>query len=213
MLRTTLLTLACIALSAPAFSQQASGRARTAAFIEVIATRGVECDLMKPWQAAALRAANQQDMTGWSAERIQETIAEAARQLEETTCTNDAMNIWIEGARPGFDAEMLPPYLVAYRTMAQMDAPPKAFAATALRFDYAPAIAAIDAKLEALASSGAVAEGGRPWPEYIARTESAVAEFAATLTSSETAGAEADQAAAWLAQSARIVELWLTDQD
>lgn len=213
MLRNTLLAIAGLAAASPAFGQEVSQRARTAAFIEVVATRGVECEIVKPWQAAALRAANQQDMAGFSDERIQETIGETKVQLEKTTCTNDAMNIWVEGSRPGFESEMLPPYLIAYRQMARLETPPKAFTGTALRLDYAPVIAAIDAKLDAIASSGATAEGGRPWPEYISRTETQIAEFVTILTDPEASGPAADEAASWLAQSARIVELWFKDQD
>ncbi len=210
MFRSAILALLCAGVSSPAVAQQVSDRVRTAAFIETVVQRGVECDLMQPWQAAALRALNQQDMRDWDDQRISETIAEVERQLEKTTtCTNDAMNMWIEGSRPGFDSEMLPPYLVAYRMLARMDDPPKVFSATTLRMDYAPAIAAIDAKFAELEESGATAEGGYSWPDYISRTEEAISVFVATLSEAGASGAEADEAASWLAQSALIVELWL----
>ena len=195
-----------------ASSQEPSSQVRTAAFLEVVAVRGVECDLMRPWQAAALRALNRQDMARWDDARRAEVVPETARQLSETDCENEAMQVWIEGSSRGFDAEMLPPYLVAYKAMAGMEDPPAVFAATALRLDYAPAVAAIDAKFAALEESGAVAEGGYSWPDYIERTEGFIEEFAATLADSETTGEAADEAASWLAQSALIVELWLMDE-
>lgn len=201
-----------IVSASAAQAQQPSSRVRSAALIEVIAVRGVECDLMRPWQAAALRALNRQDMSGWDDERRAEVILETARQLSETDCDNQTVQAWIEGSSRGFDTEMLPPYLVAYATMARMDEPPAVFTATALRLDYAPAITAIDAKFAELEASGAVAEGGYSWPEYIERTEGFVEEFAATLADPEATGEAADEAASWLAQSALIVELWLMDE-
>ncbi|MGD2131778.1 MAG: hypothetical protein PVI23_03235 [Maricaulaceae bacterium] len=204
---------ALAALSAsPAQGQEPLSQVRTAAFLEVVAIRGMECGLMRPWQAAALRALNRQDMARWDNQRREQLIPEITRQLAETDCDNQTVQVWIEGSSRGFDSEMLPPYLVAYRTMASMQEPPQVFAATALRLDYAPAIDAIDAKFAELAASGAVAEGGYSWPEYIERTEGFIEEFAATLADPEATGEAADEAASWLAQSALIVELWLMDE-
>lgn len=167
---------------------------------------------MRPWQAAALRALNRQDMAGLDDARRAEVVPETARQLAETDCENETMRVWIEGSSRGFDSEMLPPYLVAYKTIAGMQDPPQVFSATALRLDYAPAIAAIDAKFAALEASGAVAEGGYSWPDYIERTEGFIEGFAATLADPEATGEAADEAASWLAQSALVVELWLMDE-
>lgn len=207
------LAIVYLSIAAATFAQQASNRVRTAAFLEVVAQRGLACDLLQPWQAAALRALNLQDMRGWSEQQTGQVIAEVDRQLAETECDNAAMTTWIEGSSRGFDSEMLPPYLVAYRLLARMEHPPQVFSATALRLDYAPAIAAIDAKFAELEASGAVAEGGHPWPEYVSRTEASIQEFIGTLENPATSGGTADEAASWLAQSARIVELWLADID
>ncbi len=212
MARPVLIALASLLCASAASAQQPSSQVRTAAMLEVFATRGVECGLLRPWQAAALRSANQQDMANWQDERRKTLAPELDRQLAETTCDNQTMRAWIEGASRGFDSEMLPPYLVAYRTLASMETPPKVFTATTLRLDYAPAIAAIDAKLAELEASGATAEGGYSWPDYIARTQSAIEEFVATLTAADASGGDADEAAAWLAQSALMVELWLADE-
>lgn len=194
-------------------AQEVSPRVRTAAFIEVAAARGLDCGLLRPWQAAALRALNLRDMGGWTPERRAELLAEVRRRASETACDDAALNEWIEGSRPGFDREMLPPYLVVYRTLAGEEVPPGVFSHTALRVDYGPAVDAIDAKLAALEAAGVVPEGGKPWPEYIARTNAFVSQFLETLADPDTPPAEADQAASWLAQTAHIIELWLADEE
>jgi hypothetical protein len=117
------------------------------------------------------------------------------------------LTLWIDGARKGFDTEMLPPYLVAYKALAGMEEPPRVFSATALRLDKQPVLAAIDAKLTELAASGRLAEGGKTWPDYIEDTSVAILEFTQELESEG-----GDQAAAWIAQSARIVETWYEDE-
>jgi len=194
-------------------AQEVSPRVRTAAFIEVAAAKGLDCGLLRPWQAAALRALNLRDMEGWTAERHVELLGEVKRRLAETACDEETLNAWIEASYPGFDREMLPPYLVVYMTLAGMDAPPKVFAHTALRVDYGPALEAIEAKLDALEAAGVVPEGGKPWPEYIARTNAFVSQFLETLADPDASPAEVDQAAAWLAQTAHVIELWLGDED
>lgn len=196
-----------------AAAQEVSPRVRTAAFIEVAAARGLDCGLMRPWQAAALRALNLRDMEGWTPERRAEVVAEVQRRVAETACDDEALNVWIEGSRPGFDREMLPPYLVVYMTLAGAEAPPRVFSQTALRIDYTPAVDAIEAKLAALEAAGVVPEGGRPWPEYIDRTQAFVSRFVETLADPDAPPAEVDQAAAWLAQTAHVVELWLADAE
>ena len=127
--------------------------------------------------------------------------------IDETACDAERLTVWIEGARDGFDLEMLPPYLVAYQTLAEMDAPPMVFSATTLRLDQAPVLAAIETKLAELEASGRLAEGGKTWPVYIDDTSSAVRGFVDEL------GTEGgDQAAAWIAQSALIVGVWYSEE-
>lgn len=190
----------------PSIAEPASPRVRSAAFVEMIATRGMECGHLSQWQGLALRALAHEDRKGWSAERMASLKAETARLSAETACDAETLTIWIDASRKGFDVEMLPPYLVAYKTLAEMDAPPRVFTATSLRLDHGPVIAAIDAKLEALAASGSKAEGGKEWPEYIEGTAAAVTKFAGELESEG-----GDQAAAWLAQSALVIEQWYAE--
>lgn len=178
-------------------------KVRSGALVEMIATRGVDCGHLKSWQGHALHALALEDRKGWSAELVASLQTETARLIAETDCDAEILTVWIEGARKGFDTEMLPPYLVVYKTLATMEDPPRVFLATSLRLDPAPVVAAIDAKLLELAQSGRKAEGGKDWPDYIADTEAAVLEFVDSL---EAEGG--DQAAAWIAQSALVIEEW-----
>ncbi|MGD2133559.1 MAG: hypothetical protein PVI23_12265 [Maricaulaceae bacterium] len=216
MKRLLCLAASCVIVASTAHgqepSQQAPSRVRSAALVDVMATRGLECGLLRPWQAVALRALNNYDMKSWNPEQREMVWPETARQLAETDCENEMMRVWIEGSSRGFETEMLPPYLVAYRTLALMENPPEVFAATALHLDHGAAVDAIDAKFAELEASGAVAEGGYSWPDYIENTQGFIEAFAATLADPQASGPEADQAAAWLAQSVLVVELWLMDQ-
>lgn len=204
---------AVLLVSQSAAAQEVSSKVKTAAFLEVMATRGAECGLLRPWQAASLRALNLQDMARWQSGRHTGMIEETARQLAETDCESSSLNVWIEAASRGFESEMLPPYLVVYRVLASRDEPPKIFTQTAARILYAPAIEAINDKLSELEASGTVAEGGKPWPVYIENTERAVLEFSALLDDETAPLEKRNEAAGWIAQSAHIVELWLLDID
>lgn len=213
----TLIATAVFALllsSAEAHAQQAlSSQARSLVFVELAAERGLQCGLLTRWQAATLRAQVADAMTDWDAESRSEAARQVKEQAAETPCDSEAITIWIEAARRGLESEYLSPYLVIYRTVARLQPPPEAFSAVALRLDPTPAIAAIDAKLAALEASGATAEGGKPWPDYIAGIESAVQDLVEALrTGHETGGFEPGEAAAYLAQSALITELWLEEE-
>ncbi|MEO0398375.1 MAG: hypothetical protein AAF224_03005 [Pseudomonadota bacterium] len=214
-----------ISLSVFAASADASplpSQVKSAAFLHVVAKRGLECERLRPWQATAIKALAHKDMERWSAERRAALQPEIDRLDGETDCDTEAIKVWIDAAERGFESEMLPPYLVVYRAMAQRATPPKAFSAVALRTDYTAAIAAIDAKLAALEAAGVKPEGGKPWPEYIARTERFAEEFANALAEpAANASAEGnnaaktppDLAASYLAQSALVVEQWLADTE
>jgi len=198
----------------PAAAQGLPGQERSFALVSMFAERGDDCGLLRPWQAATLRAQVEEASRGWDGDTLARVMEERARLIAETACDSELLNAWIEAAQEGFDAEYLPPYLVVYRALARMDEPPAAFTAVTLRLDYAPAIDAIGSHLDAMAASGRPAEGGKPWPEFIARTEAFALEFAARL---EDEGDVADsrysrgEAAGWLAQSALVTELWLDD--
>lgn len=198
---------------APARAQgEASPKVRTAAFLEMVATRGRECGRLRSWQAAALRALNLEDMSGWSFAQREAMIAESERQLAEAGCDNEAMTLWIDGARRGFEAEMLAPYLVAYLTLVGYEDPPPLFTKTTTRIRYGPAVQAIRDKLAALEASGAAPEGGGSWEEYIDKTGTRVRALVAAFANDEADPRERRDAGAWIGQTAHIVELWLAEE-
>lgn len=211
-MRALIIILAVLA-SNGAVAQEVSSRVKSAALLEVIATRGAECGLMRPWQVASLRALNLNDMERWPPERRDGVAAETARQLADADCENETVKLWIDASSRGFDSEMLPPYLIVYRMLASEENPPKIFSQTAVRIRYQPVIDAINAKLTEIEASGAVAEGGKPWPEYIEGIEGAVREFVALLDDDAAPLEKRNEAAGWIAQSAHIVELWLLEAE
>lgn len=204
-----LIVASLIALAAPmvAAGDPISQRVKSNALIETIAQRGQACGLLSDWEALSLKAMALEDRSRLDPEQQIQVGHVVQDKLSGMSCDDELLNVWIDGARRGFDTEMLPPYLVVYRTMATMEMPPKVFSATSLRRDYAPVLQAIDDKLSSLSTSGHLAEGGKPWPEYIAGTEQAAREFASSLESEG-----GDQAAGWIAQSALIVEAWFQEQ-
>lgn len=189
------------------------GPVKSAAFVEAVATRGLECGLLHPWQASALRALVLKDMERWPEERRALLEEESARVLSQRSCDDEAVRGWIDASSRGFESEMLPPYLIVYRTLVGYETPPAIFRTTTTRLRYGPALTAINEKLSALEASGAKPEGGGPWPDYIAGIEKAARGFVSTLANEDARPAERDQAAMWIAQSAHIVELWLLDKD
>lgn len=202
-MKPTLCALAIAVASPIALADPPPSQVQSGAFVEMIAARGVECGHLKVWQGHALRALALEDRKEWSVDLVASLRVETEKLIVDTECDAESLTVWIEAAQEGFDSEMLPPYLVLYKTLAEMESPPRVFQATSLRLDPTPVIAAIDAKLEELAASGRKAEGGKDWPDYIADTESAVLEFVDSLKAEG-----GDQAAAWIAQSALVIEAW-----
>jgi len=210
--RLAALTVGLMLMASPAMAQGLPSQERSMALVSMFAERGEECGLLKAWQAQTLRAQVEEASRSWDNDIRGRILEERQRLIDETGCDSELLNAWIEAAQKGFESEYLPPYLVVYRAMARMDEPPAAFTAVALRLDGEPAIAAIESHLERMAASGRPAEGGKPWPEFIERTESFAMQFAGLLSGDSDVEAgrfSADEAAGWLAQSALITELWL----
>lgn len=186
-----------------------------AVFIEVMSQRGAECGLLRPWQAWTLDAQTAELMQAWSAERRAEAAARIAAQAAETPCDNAGLTGWIAAASAGFEREYLPPFLVVYRTLATEETPLTLFSSLSRIDDRAAAVAMIDAQFAALEASGARAEGGKTWPEFIARTETFASGFADQLRGAapEDPRQTADAAASWIALSVIITELWLDERE
>lgn len=198
--------LAC-AIVGPLHAEPIPSQVQSNALIEAIAERGLECGQLKRWQNLSLRALALEDRRRWDAHKRGKLEAARSDQLADMDCESELMTAWIEAAREGFDYEMLPPYLIVYEAMAGMETPPHVFSAVSLRADRTPVIDAVHAKLDILSTSGRNAEGGKPWPEYIETTRDHALSFVSQLETED-----GDVAAAWIAQSAMIVEAWYDEE-
>lgn len=198
-----------LALAPHALAQGLPGQEDSLVLVSIIAERGEDCGLLHDWESAGLQAQVIEGIRQRDDDSRARIIENRQTRLAEMDCSDELLNAWIEGARPNLGYEVLPPYLIVYRTMARMETPPTVFTATALRLDYTPVIAAIDRHLDMLESSGRPAEGGADWPEYVSGIEAHAAEFAALVTGEGPEGRTSrDQAAGWIAQSALITEMW-----
>lgn len=187
-------------------------RAQSVILMNFIADKGLECGLARPWQAALIEAMVLQETLQFDAGQRAEMAALAAERSAEADCDNGMLTAYLDAALPNLEAEGLSNYLVIYRAFAEMETRPAVFEHIALRDDYAPAVAAIGEKLAALEASGAVPDGGGSWDAFIAGTAEAAGELAGMLTGENPdARYSPDEAAALIAQTALIVELWLED--
>ena len=193
-------------------AEELTGQMKSIALVQAIEKRGLECGMLTKWQAVSLRAQTMEEARRWTPEQHRAVVEHAEALAQETACDSQRLITWIDAASRGFDSEYLPPYLVMYRTFAQMDARPAVFDSVALRYDYTPAITAIDAHLADLEAMGAVPDGGAEWPVFIDKTSDGAEQLAGIVAGTvEDDRYSADRAAAFIAQSALITELWLED--
>jgi hypothetical protein len=184
--------------------------AEGAVLVTVIAERGGTCGLLSDWEAAALRAEGRRAIAAEGPEMRAELDAAVIARVAETACDDPLVNVWIEGARRGIEQEMLSHYLAIYRALSQMEGPPAAFIAAAPRLDYAPVIAAIDAKIAEFEAAGVAPEGGGPWPQFVTRTGAAAVDFSGRLADPDATWdrMSADEVSGMVVASALVVELW-----
>ncbi len=175
----------------------------------VIAAKGAECGLLRPWEAANVQAMVDQETLGWEDSRSRSVEAASRNRLAETLCDASFLTAWIEGARAGMEAEYLSLHLVVYRTLLSMPAPPAWFSDTVTRTNAEADIAVISEKLTALEASGARPDGGGPWTEFVSTTSAAVERFAPLLDEGEAP----PDVAFLLPRSVVIAELWLADNE
>jgi hypothetical protein len=205
---------ASASLLASAAAQELPSQFRSLVFLDALAIRGEACGLLAPWQGAALAAQVDDATRGWDETHRTQLDTDAAARAAALGCDDEGMNVWINGAQRGMESEILAHYIVAYRALSQMNPPPAPFVEASTRGDHAGASAAIEQKLQELQASGAVPEGGHPWPDFIARTSAGVTEMARAYDAGEPPPrASREQAEAWFRDSARITELWLQESE
>ncbi len=185
-------------------------QAQSVIYLHVNADKGVECGLLKPWERAAIKAQTLRITQRWSQDDSHH-VADAIRdKIAKTQCDDAAMVGWISGSKKGFETEFLSPHLVMYRTMANMETPPKPFTAITQRLDYRDAISRIDAQFAALEASGAKAEGGKSWEDYRAGIAAIVTDSVVAMDSgTDPMSKKMREVQTMMATSAVLVESWL----
>ena len=195
--------------SAHAQNNGLPNRDQSVVLLQLITTKGAECDLLDSWEVAAIRAMMEQEMSGWPTERRQAAADATAERLAETDCESPVVTTWIDAAKPNMQGEMLPGFLLTYKTIAEMEERPLVFTMSAVTLDTRPVVAAIDAKLAALEAEGATPEGGKPWPDYIERTTGQInTVIDGYMSADPDAGIKPDEVAALIAQAVLITNLW-----
>jgi hypothetical protein len=213
MVRPTLVLLGLgWATSASAQNNGLPSQQESAVLIELIAERGEDCDLLRPWQAASLRMQTR-DLVARYDESVRARIREeiAVRRLG-MTCEDPILTTWIGAAGPNFEPEYLPELLAGYRALALSKPPMAAFTAVTGRTDYADALARINAKLAELEAAGVRPPGGMSWQALADRQAVFAAQIAAAAANGGEPGRFSPQEAVRIAEDvARITELWLLD--
>jgi len=131
-----------------------------------MALRGLECDLLRPWEGAALQTQSSREMAKFDAGAQAEIEAEIDRVTGEMACDSELLTVWIEGAHPGFEREMLPFFLTGYDALATLDPVPPYFIEQTGRSDFAAVLPAINREIARLEADGIRPEGGGEWDEY-----------------------------------------------
>lgn len=201
--------LACLFLTTASAQGDFLSQDESVVLLNLIAVKGAACDLLRPWEAATVQAMADQATLGWEDARREVVDGETEARLAQTDCSEPFLSAWIEGARPGMEAEYLSLHLVVYRTLLSLTTLPESLSHVATRTSPTADIATIDTKLAALEASGARPEGGGPWPAFIARTSAAVEEFVPLLDRGEAPA----QVAFVIVRSIEIAELWLAGED
>jgi hypothetical protein len=201
--------LALMAGHNAALAQGLPSQVQSVVLLNVVAAKGAECGMLRPWEAAIVGSLAEQDTLNWDEERKATAAAETETLLSETNCETPVVSTWIEGARPGIASEYLSLYIVVYRTLLEMDDPPQIFEDLAMRDTPDQDIAAIDDALAAMEASGARPDGGGPWPEFVERMAGAVHQFSPMLD----AGEAPPDVAFLMPEAITISELWLADGD
>ena len=204
------LIFAGLTLIAPPAAAQDSlpSHDESVALLHVIALKGSECGLLRPWEAATVQALADQGSLGWEPGRRQAMERQKQARLSRTACDAPVLNVWIDGARPGLEGEYLSLHLVVYRTLLSLPEASGPVSRAVHRTTPGADIAAIDAQLARLEAAGAAPDGGGPWPEFIARTSAAVERYVPMLDRGEAPA----EVAFLIPRAIAISELWLAEQ-
>jgi len=186
---------------------------QSAVLMTLIADRGEECGLLRPWQAESLRIQNR-DLI----ERLGEEGREAvAREIETRRpamgCDDGLLVSWTDAAGPNFEQEYLPELLGAYRAFALQPSPPAIFLESAGRQDFSEVLTRIDAKLAEMEAAGVRPPSGMTWPQLLERQATAAAEIRTAIAEDAQDGRfTRAQGEGLVRDIVTITELWMADQ-
>lgn len=204
-----------ILCAAPALAQNngTPSRDQTVVYMTTIAERGLECDLLLPWESLTLKVQIlQAEGARLSFKQKQEAAEKVAARKTDMACDDAGLTEYIDGAGPGIDREILPPYLVMYHTFGSLENAPALFTAAAPRLDYRQPIAKIEAKFADYEAKGYKPEGGGSWGDYRKSLAGIMTEALANMDSGDPQKSrKAKQAITYMPTSAVIVETWLAD--
>lgn len=188
-------------------------RQQSAVLVELIADRGLDCGLLRPWQAASLRMQTRDEIASFDEAGRAAIAKELDARRPLMGCDDGLLTTWIESAGPNMEREALPELLAGYRALALLDPTPATFVKAAGREDFADALVLIDAKLAAMEAAGIQPAGQMSWPALAERQAGFAAQIGATIAGTGEAGRFSPEQAAQIAEDvARIGELWLADQ-
>jgi hypothetical protein len=186
---------------------------QSAVLMTLIADRGEECALLRPWQAESLRVQNRDLILRFddAAREAVERDIEARRPA--MGCDDGLLVAWTAGAGPNFEQEYLPELLGAYRAFAVQSSPPEIFLTLVGREDHTEAIGRIDAKLAEMEAAGVRPPSGMTWPQLLERQATAAGEISAAIAGSPTTERfTREQAEGLVGDVVTVVELWMADE-
>jgi len=181
-------------------------------FLEIVARRAPECELLADWQSAAIRTQTAQALRGYdiASQDIFET--EISARAPNVACDDPQMTAWIDAIEPGIAREFLPQFLVAYRAFASLENPPAIFT-TRANSNRDSGIALINIEIARLEAAGVTPEGGGDWATHQARVDEVAVSIAAILASGQPDGMTPADAAVLVRDAVTVTELWLAAQD
>lgn len=203
--------VAALAFAAPASAQEDIEPTYT--LLVAFADKGLDCDLLRPWETATIRAESERLLTGADEAEAERIRAAAAEQTAATACDDELMNAWIEAARPGIGGEWMPPYLAIFHALATMQPADPEFAERAGDIDFARAAEAIEMRYEALAEDGFVPEGGSDWAAFQQLIDDVAIDLLDAIENGDNGTFTAAEAEAALAGAIDITRLWLADRE
>ena len=200
-----------LAFAAPAAAQD--DVADTYILLTTFAAKGLECDLLRPWEAATIRAETERFLTRYATADAEAIRAAAGESIAETPCDDEGMNQWLDAALPGVETEWLPPNLAMFRGLAAMEPRLPQFEDAATGMDVEAAIAEIEAQFAAFTAEGIEPEGDPGWETFQQSIDLIAVELADAIVNGDNDTFMQAEAETILIEATEIARLWLADRE